>query len=110
MFGTPDAVAGLHQCGPFRIITMTRRTIATCLNFVLPGAGLWYLSHPAVGFVNLLIAIAAPAIGLVLFPEHAHYALLAVAAGSAGFAHTFSTHKTKKENREAANDSSLVPR
>ncbi len=83
---------------------MTRRTIATCLNFVLPGAGLWYLEHPIMGAANLLIAIAAPVVGLLVIPEHAHYALLAVAAGSAGFAHAFSTHKTRKEQAAAAND------
>lgn len=71
---------------------MKRRTIATILNFVLPGAGLWYLDRKKSAGVNLVLAILIPALGSMPWSgEHAHYFFLAVAAGSAGYAHAVGT-------------------
>lgn len=67
---------------------MKHRTIATALNFVIPGAGLWYLGLKKAGILNLLVAILIPTVIGMFWPgEHVLYVLLAVAAGSAGFAH-----------------------
>jgi hypothetical protein len=65
--------------------------VATILSFVVPGLGLAYLGKVGWGLVNLAAVAAAAAAGAAVFPaafwEHAHYAALAFAAGSAGLAH-----------------------
>ena len=64
--------------------------LAAFLSFVLPGAGLWYIGRTGLGFANLTLAIAVPVIWLDSVMngiESVHYVALAIAAGSAGFAH-----------------------
>ncbi|MEQ9409098.1 MAG: hypothetical protein RIK87_15290 [Fuerstiella sp.] len=92
---------------------MKRRTIATALNFVVPGAGLWYLGRIRSGVLNLLVAILVPvAVGILVSSETTYslYAVLAVAAGSAGFAHAAGTSEHRAAAaREAANGDSGAP-
>jgi hypothetical protein len=68
---------------------MKKSTVAAALNFVIPGAGLWYLGRKFWAFANLLGAMAlVPGITAAgQFGEQIHYVMLAVAAGSAGLAH-----------------------
>lgn len=71
---------------------MKRRSVATALNFIVPGAGLWYLNRVRSAIVNLLVAVAVPAvIGTIWQSEHVLYVFLAIAAGSAGYAHAAGT-------------------
>ena len=72
---------------------MKSQRVATLLNFLVPGAGLWYLGRSEFAISNALTAFA------VLFAwtgwveggmESIHYAILAIAAGSAGIAHAVS--------------------
>ena len=66
---------------------MSRSAVATVLSFVVPGAGLWYLNHRAKAAMNLLVAILLTVLGAMSQREHVHYLFLAIAAGSAGYAH-----------------------
>ncbi|MCA9084578.1 MAG: hypothetical protein KDA81_11010 [Planctomycetaceae bacterium] len=86
---------------------MRRRTIATVLNFVVPGTGLWYLGKVGFGCLNFLIALLVPALALYFGGEHAHYIFLAIAAGSAGFAHALATrtHRLQTAGETRATDS-----
>lgn len=69
---------------------MKNSTIATALNFIVPGCGLWYYGKRSWGVVNFLIATAIVAVlaGHPSAGERIHYVILAVAAGSAGLAHS----------------------
>jgi hypothetical protein len=71
---------------------MKRSTKASLLSLVLPGAGLWYCGLKKLAVANFLLAAAIPLIGLStgFLLEHIHWIFLAVAAGSAGFAHAMS--------------------
>ncbi len=66
---------------------MSRSTIAAVLSFVLPGAGLWYLNHRGRAAMNLIAAAFLTVLGAMSQREHVHYLFLAIAAGSAGYAH-----------------------
>lgn len=66
---------------------MKRSTKAAALSFFVPGAGLWYLGKPLHAVMNLLVAAILTTLALVSGHEHLHYAILAIAAGSAGYAH-----------------------
>jgi hypothetical protein len=68
---------------------MKRTTTATLLNLVLPGAGLWFCGRPKLALANLLLAAGIPLLGFSVgfIEEHVPWVFLAVAAGSAGFAH-----------------------
>ncbi len=69
---------------------MKRSTKASLLSFVLPGAGLWYCGWRKSAIVNFMLAAAIPIAGLTtdFFSEYFQWVLLAVAAGSAGIAHS----------------------
>ncbi len=71
---------------------MKRSTKASLLSFVLPGAGLWYCGWRKSAIVNFVLAAAIPIVGLTtgFFSEHIPWVFLAVAAGSAGIAHSMS--------------------
>jgi hypothetical protein len=72
---------------------MKKSTVAAVLNFVIPGAGLWYLGRKTWAAANLLgatiLVLGITAVGQL--SEQVHYVILAVAAGSAGLAHTVGT-------------------
>lgn len=69
--------------------TMKRSTTAALLSLVLPGAGLWYCGWPGLALTNFLIAAGIPLLGFSVgfISEHVSWVFLAIAAGSAGFAH-----------------------
>ncbi len=68
---------------------MKKSTVAAVLNFVIPGAGLWYLGRRSWAAANLLgatvLVLGITAAGQL--SEQVHYVILAIAAGSAGLAH-----------------------
>jgi hypothetical protein len=68
---------------------MKKSTVAAVLNFVIPGAGLWFLGRKSWAAANLLgatvLVLGITAAGQL--SEQVHYVILAVAAGSAGLAH-----------------------
>ncbi|MHC4874849.1 MAG: hypothetical protein ACYTGL_00035 [Planctomycetota bacterium] len=68
---------------------MKNSTIAAAMNFLIPGAGLWYVGKPLLAAVNLLAAtvLVVGITGTGGLSEQIHYVILAVAAGSAGLAH-----------------------
>ncbi len=68
---------------------MKKSTIAAALNFLIPGAGLWYLGKTLLAVANLLAATALVVgiTGVGGLSEQIHYVILGVAAGSAGLAH-----------------------
>lgn len=69
--------------------------LVTCLNFILPGSGLLVLRRTYDAIINLIIAVLVPLLWM-LTPggtESIHYAMLAVAAGSAGYAHAMATRQ-----------------
>jgi hypothetical protein len=69
---------------------MKRSTRASLLSLALPGAGLWYCGWRKSAILNFLVAAAIPVVGLTtdfLF-EHIQWIFLAIAAGSAGIAHS----------------------
>ena len=67
--------------------SMKRSTKAATLSFVVPGAGLWYLGESCQAIVNLIVAAVLSAIVTATGHEYLHWGLLAVAAGSSGYAH-----------------------
>ena len=78
---------------------MKRRTIATVMSLFVPGSGLWYLHRKSAAVINLALAILIPTlIGLFWTTEYIHYVLLAVAAGSAGYAHAVGTRYSVVES------------
>lgn len=66
---------------------MKRSTKAATLSFLLPGAGLWYLGESGHAIINFLVAVVISGFALISTHEHLHYAFLAIAAGSSGYAH-----------------------
>ncbi|MEZ6132463.1 MAG: hypothetical protein R3C59_27685 [Planctomycetaceae bacterium] len=66
---------------------MSRPTMAGILSFIIPGAGLWYLGDHRRATKNLLLAVLLTTLGVSSAWEHVHYLFLAIAAGSAGYAH-----------------------
>lgn len=66
---------------------MKRATMAAALSFVVPGAGLWYLGESRQAIVNLIVAAILSAFVIATGHEHLHWGLLAIAAGSSGYAH-----------------------
>jgi hypothetical protein len=76
---------------------MKKSTTATVMNFVIPGAGLWYLGKRAAGIVNLFVATAIIVLLAGVVSDQIHYVILAVAAGSAGLAHAIGSRATKSE-------------
>ena len=66
---------------------MKRSTKAAAFSFAIPGAGLWYLREPRHAIVNLAVAVGLTAIVVATGHEHLHWGLLAIAAGSSGYAH-----------------------
>lgn len=71
---------------------MKRSTKASLLSFILPGAGLWYSGWQKLAIANFLLAAAIPIVGLTtgFLSEHIQWIFLAIAAGSAGIAHSMS--------------------
>jgi hypothetical protein len=69
---------------------MKRSTKASLLSLILPGAGLWYCGWRKLAIANFLLAAVVPIVGLTtdFFSEHIQWIFLAVAAGSAGIAHS----------------------
>jgi hypothetical protein len=71
--------------------------IATSLNFLLPGAGLWYLGRPGLGAINFLAATGLVAGVWVrsggFVEDHLHWVALVAAAASAGLAHSLAVQK-----------------
>ncbi len=73
------------------------RNRAAVLNFLVPGAGLWYIGLKFWGVVNLfaaslivvLLAVTGP------FGEQIHYIILMAAAGSAGLAHALAARTNR---------------
>jgi hypothetical protein len=85
--------------------------VGVVLNFVLPGAGLWYLGRSKSAVINLLVALIVPAGALVMQSGYLHYIVLAIAAGSAGYAHAVASgmngvdqvqHSAGAESQDAA--------
>jgi hypothetical protein len=70
--------------------TMKRSFTAAFLSAVLPGAGLWYLGRRGPAICNFLVALSVPLICLTagFLSEHILWIFLAIAAGSAGLAHS----------------------
>lgn len=66
---------------------MKRSTKAAAFSFAIPGAGLWYLREPRHAIVNLAVAAVLTAIVSATGHEHLLWGLLAIAAGSSGYAH-----------------------
>ena len=66
---------------------MSRSAVAAVLSFLIPGAGLWYVGRSGRAIINFVVAAIITLCALYTAHEHVHYALLAVAAGSAGYAH-----------------------
>ena len=69
---------------------------AFVLSFVVPGAGLAYCHKWAWAAANLALVTLAVAAVVFFFPgsvvyDHIHYLIVALAAGSAGFAHAVAT-------------------
>ena len=69
---------------------MKRSTLAAALSLVVPGAGLWYCGRRGMAAFNLLIAVAVPLAGIYagFVAEYILWVFLAIAAGSAGLAHS----------------------
>ena len=67
-------------------VGMKRSTKASLLNFILPGAGLWYCHLRRLAIANLLFAVVVPVVAFStgFLTEHVHWIILAIAAGSAG--------------------------
>ena len=80
---------------------MKSSTIAAVFNFCIPGAGLWYLGKRKLATVNFIIACVVPSALSIAAPEliagRLHYVLLAIAAGSAGFAHAVATRNSRSQ-------------
>ena len=66
---------------------MKRATKAAAFSFLIPGAGLWYLGESRHAAINLVVAAVLSAIVVLSGHEHLHWGLLAIAAGSSGYAH-----------------------
>ncbi len=68
---------------------MRKSTIAALMSVVIPGAGLVYCGRVRLALVNLVMALVVPLVAVWAgFPgEHVLWLVLAIAAGSAGFAH-----------------------
>lgn len=69
---------------------MKSPVIAAVLNFILPGAGLLYIGRILAAAINLGIAIVVPFAWVAAIKDgfdSVHFVTLAIAAGSAGFAH-----------------------
>jgi|GEM_PF-848346 len=69
---------------------MKRSFTAAFLSAIIPGAGLWYLGRRGPAICNFLLAVGVPLICLTagFFSEHILWIFLAIAAGSAGLAHS----------------------
>lgn len=82
---------------------MKKSTIATALNFVIPGSGLWYLGKRSWAVANILVA--TPVVFVLashpLLGERVHYVILAAAAGSAGLAHAIGSRTTKRSESQS---------
>jgi hypothetical protein len=78
---------------------MKRSTIAAMLSLALPGAGLWYCGRSRLALANLAIAVGLPLVGLMtgFVAEHILWVFLAIAAGSAGFAHAMASQSENAE-------------
>jgi hypothetical protein len=70
---------------------MSHPQTAFLLNFIIPGVGLAYLGKKSVAMVNFGIAVILPLAACWFWPETSsnwvRYLILAIAAGSGGFAH-----------------------
>jgi hypothetical protein len=66
---------------------MNSTVFAPLLSALLPGAGLWYLGEIKLALMNFLLALVVTACAAISGSEHIHYVFLAVATGSAGYAH-----------------------
>lgn len=77
---------------------MKHSTKASLLSLFLPGAGLWYCGSRKLAVANFLLAVAIPAVALAgeFLSEHIQWIILAVGAGSAGFAHAMSGVRQKE--------------
>ena len=80
---------------------MSRSTVAAVLSFVVPGAGLWYLGHRLKAEVNFLVAVVLTVVATMSSYEHVHYVFLAIAAGSAGYAHAVARADGSKDGSTA---------
>lgn len=84
---------------------MKRSTKAAALSFFLPGAGLWYLGERGHAAVNLAVAIVLSVLALATGHEHLHYAFLAIAAGSSGYAHAAASRHEQPRGPRRHDDS-----
>lgn len=66
---------------------MKRTTIPATLSFLVPGAGLWYLGLKVKAVINFIVGAIFTALAVFSGHEYFHYMILAVAAGSSGYAH-----------------------
>lgn len=68
---------------------MRKSTIAALMSLLIPGAGLLYCGRMRLALVNMDLGLMLPlAVVWAGFPsEHVLWLILAIAAGSAGFAH-----------------------
>ena len=76
---------------------MKHSTKASLLSLIVPGAGLWYCGWRKLAVANFLFAVAIPAVALAgeFLSEHIQWIILAVGAGSAGFAHAMAGVRQK---------------
>ena len=81
--------------------------IATVLNFVLPGAGFLYLGRIWFAVANFVLAIGIPVlwtVGTKDGTDFLHYIALAIAAGSAGFAHSVAVRQQNSNSSSRPSD------
>ena len=75
---------------------MKRSTIAATLSLLVPGLGLWYLGERRKALVNFTIAILLTVLAIFSAHEHVHYAFLAIAFGSSGYAHAIARANSRR--------------
>lgn len=87
-FGIPLWCEMLSDTGQ-GVSEMRKSTIAALMSLVIPGSGLFYCGRVRLALVNIVIALVVPLVAVWAgFPgEHVLWLILALAAGSAGFAH-----------------------
>jgi len=99
----PELPLVQHPCVALANPTMKSSKTAMLLNFVIPGAGLWYLGMTRGALLNLVVAMLIPMCGFFWLSEHVHYLFLAVAAGSAGLAHAVASQLRVESPKHAHN-------
>jgi len=85
--------------------------IATVLNFFLPGAGLLYLGAIRSAIANVAVAIGIPVlwtVGTRDGTDFLHYIALAIAAGSAGFAHAVAGRQKNSDSSRSSDSNDVA--